>query len=45
MQTFPNSIYPKCMEKWDNSGTVLIWAAFGPRKHVDYDMIFWTKTF
>ena len=31
MQTFSNSIYPKRMEKWDNSGAVLIWAVFGTR--------------
>ena len=24
MQTFSNSIYPKCTKKWDNSGAVLI---------------------
>ena len=45
MQTFSNSIYPKCMQKEDNSGAVLIWAVFGLRLHVDYRMIFWSKTF
>ena len=45
MQTFSNSIYPKCIEKWDNSGAVLISAVFGTRKQVDYRMILWSKTF
>ena len=31
MQTFPNSIYPKYMEKYDNSGAFLISAVFGTR--------------
>ena len=31
MQIFSNSIYPKGMEKWDNSGTALISAVFGTR--------------
>ena len=31
MQTFSNSIYPKCMEKYDDSGAVLIYAVFGAR--------------
>ena len=31
MQTFSNSLYPKRMEKWDNSGVVLISAVFGTR--------------
>ena len=31
MQTFSNSIYPKCMEKYDDSGAVLISAVFGAR--------------
>ena len=31
MQTFYNSIYPKSMEKKDNSGAVLISAVFGTR--------------
>ena len=31
MQTFANSIYPKCMEKKDKSGAVLISAVFGTR--------------
>ena len=29
MQTFSNSMYPKCIEKKDNSGAVLISAVFG----------------
>ena len=29
MQTCSNSIYPKCMEKYDNSGALLISAVFG----------------
>ena len=45
MQTFSNSIYPKCMEKQDNSGALLISAVFGTRYHVDYRMVFWSKTF
>ena len=45
MQTFYNSIYPKCMEKEDNSIAVLISAVFGTRYHVDYRMVFWSKTF
>ena len=45
MQTFSNSIYPKCMEKKDNSGAVLISAVFGTHQHVDYRMVFWSKTF
>ena len=28
MQTLSNSIYPKCMEKQDNSGALLISAVF-----------------
>ena len=31
MQTFSNSIYPKCMEKQNDSGAVLILAVFGTR--------------
>ena len=31
MQTFSNSIYPKYMEEYDNSGGVLISAMFGTR--------------
>ena len=31
MQTFSNSIYPKYMEKKDNSGALLISAVFGTR--------------
>ena len=31
MQTFSNSIYPKCMEKKHNSGALLISAVFGTR--------------
>ena len=31
MQTFSNSIYPKFMEKQDNSYAVLIKAVFGTR--------------
>ena len=31
MQTFSNSIYPKGMEKKDNSGAVLISAVFATR--------------
>ena len=31
MQTFSNLIYPKCMEKKDNSGAVVISAVFGTR--------------
>ena len=31
MQTFSNSIYPKRMEKYDNSGALLISAVFGIR--------------
>ena len=45
MQTFSNSIYHECMEKQDNSGAVLISAVFGTRQHVDYRMVFWSKTF
>ena len=45
MQTFSNSIYPKCMEKYENSGALLISAVFGTRLHVDYRMVFWSTTF
>ena len=45
MQTFSNSLYPKCMEKWDNSGAVLNSAVFETRSHVDYRMVFWSKNF
>ena len=31
MQTFSNSIYPKRMEKQDNSGALVISAVFGTR--------------
>ena len=31
MQIFSNSIYPKCMEKEDKSGALLISAEFGTR--------------
>ena len=31
MQTFSNSIYPKCVEKQDNGGAMLISAVFGTR--------------
>ena len=31
METFSNSIYPKSMEKKDNSGAVVISAVFGTR--------------
>ena len=31
MQTFSNLIYPKYMEKKDNSGALLISAVFGTR--------------
>ena len=31
MQTFSNSIYPKCMEKYDISGAVPISVVFGTR--------------
>ena len=31
MQTFANPIYPKCMEKKDNSDALLISAMFGTR--------------
>ena len=40
MQSFSNSIYPKCMEKYDNSGAFLISAVFGTCEHVDYRMVF-----
>ena len=33
------------MEKLDNSGAVLISGVFGTRYHVDYRMVFWSKTF
>ena len=45
MQTFSNSIYPKSKEKWDNSVVVVISAVFETRSHVDYRMVFWSKTF
>ena len=45
MHTFSNSIYAKYMEKQDNSGILLIWAVFRTRQHVDYRMVFWTKSF
>ena len=45
MQSFSNSIYPKCFEKYDNSGAVLTSPVFGTRKHVDYSMVLWSKTF
>ena len=31
MQTFSNSIYPKCMEEQENGGALVIWAVFGIR--------------
>ena len=31
MQIFSNSIYPNCMEKYDNSGAFVISAVFGTR--------------
>ena len=42
---FFQSIYPKLMGKGDSSGALLLSAVFGTRKHVDYRMVFWSKTF
>ena len=33
------------MGKKDNSDALLLSAVFGTRKHVDYQMVFWSKTF
>ena len=45
MQTFSNSIFPKCMEKYENSDALFVSAVFGTRQHVDYRMVFWSTTF
>ena len=44
-QSFSNSIYLKFMGKKDNTGAFLLSAVFGTRYHVDYRMVFWSKTF
>ena len=33
------------MGKKDNSGALLLSAVFGTRLHVDYRIVFWSKTF
>ena len=43
--TFSNSIYLEFVAEEENSGAVVTSAAFQTRYHVDYRMVFWSKTF
>ena len=44
-QSFSNWIDQKSIAKKDNSGAFLLSAVFGTHEHVDYRMVFWSKTF
>ena len=38
-------LYMEFMAKKDNSDALLLSAVFGTPEHVDYRMVFWSKTF
>ena len=44
-QSFSHWLYLEFMGKKDYSDALLFSAVFGTREHVDYRMVFWSKTF
>ena len=44
-QSFSHWLYLEFMGKKDNSDALLLSAVFVNRENVDYQMVFWSKTF